>query len=146
MSQQPSSLHESYGRQQEVEAGSDRNFGWTFAVVFLVLGIAIPLLKHEAIQIWPFWVSGVFAVITMVAPKLLAPLKLIWFKFGLLLHKIISPIILGIIYYGIFTPTGLILKMLGKDLLRLKLDKSANTYWIHREPPGPPPESMINQY
>jgi hypothetical protein len=133
-------------REIELKTSSDRSFGFVFTVVFLIFGIFPYFGEGGAITAWPIVVSAAFLIITLVKPILLAPLNKAWTKFGLLLQKVVSPIVLGMMFYAIMTPFGLAMRLMGKDLLRLKLDKAANSYWIHRTPPGPSPESMKNQY
>ena len=82
----------------------------------------------------------------MLAPKLLAPFNRLWARFGLLLHRITSPLVLGIMFFAVITPMGWIMRALGKDLLRLKIDPAATSYWIARTPPGPTPESLKDQF
>ena len=79
-------------------------------------------------------------------PRVLAPLNIIWFRLGLLLHHVVNPVIMAVVYYGAVVPMGLLLKARGKDLLRLKRDPDATTYWIVRDPPGPAPGSMKQQF
>jgi hypothetical protein len=87
-----------------------------------------------------------FAGIAMVRPALLAPLNRLWTKFGLLLHKITSPVIMGFLFFVVIAPFGLVMRCLGKDLLHLRFDPAAASYWIERVPPGPPPETIKNQF
>ena len=82
----------------------------------------------------------------MLRPSLLRPLNRLWFKFGLLLNKVVNPLIMGLVFYITVTPIGLIMRVLGKDLLGLRLSKDSESYWIHRDPPGPSPESMRHQF
>jgi len=137
--------HEDLTREQEVEGSSDRSFGVVFAVVFLLIA-AWPLLYKGGPRWWALAVSASFAVVAMAKPSLLAGLNRQWMKFGLLLGKIVSPIALGLLFYGVITPIGFFLRLAGKDPLRLKYDRGADSYWIRREPPGPPPGSMTNQF
>lgn len=137
--------HEDLTREQDVEGSSDRSFGVVFAVVFLIIALW-PLISGGAVRWWSCAVAALFAVIAMTKPSLLAGLNRQWLKFGLLLGKIVSPIALGLLFYGVIAPLGLGLRVFGKDPLRLKYDRSADTYWIRREPPGPPPDSMTNQF
>ena len=90
--------------------------------------------------------AALFLVIAYTYPKVLAPLNLLWMKFGLLLHKIVTPVILGLLFFVTITPIGLLARACGKDFLRLRLDRGAKSYWIERTPPGPPPQSMKNQF
>ena len=116
---------------------SNRSFGLVFAGVFLVIG-AGPLFFGHSIHLWSLLLSAVFAVLALIAPAVLAPLNRLWTKFGLLLHKIVSPVVLGIMFYLVITPMGAVMRLLGKDPLRLRKDRDAATYWIERTPPGPP--------
>ena len=137
--------HEDLTREQDVEGSSDRSFGVVFAVVFLLIA-AWPLLHKEGPRWWALVVSALFAVVAMAKPSLLSGLNRQWLKLGLLLGKIVSPIALGLLFYGVITPIGVVLRLAGKDPLRLKYDRGADSYWIRREPPGPPPDSMTNQF
>lgn len=132
-------------RHNEVKAGSNRSFGMVFTIFFAVIALW-PLLNSNEIRIWAGITSFVFLVVSLFIPVILAPLNKIWFRFGLLLHHIVNPIIMAVMFFLIFTPVALMLKVMRKDLLRLRLDKKANTYWIDRDPPGPDPESMRNQF
>ena len=145
MSNQSKMTHESFGRDEQVKGSSDRAFGLTFAVVFAVLA---GFSAWRGGSSWPYTLSAsaVFALIALAAPRLLAPLNRMWLKFGLLLHTVTTPLILGLMFYLMFTPTALVLRLVGKDLLRLRADKEVASYWIERRPPGPAPESMPNQF
>jgi hypothetical protein len=126
--------------------GSERSFGVTFAALFAVFGFW-PLLFHsEMPRWWALAVSIVFLVSALAAPRLLAPLNTLWFKFGLLLHNIVNPILMALIYFGAIVPTGLMLRMARKDLLRLEWDSTAESYWIMRDPPGPLAGTMTKQF
>jgi hypothetical protein len=85
-------------------------------------------------------------VVALVYPRLLAPLNKLWLKFGLLLYKVMNPLVLGLLFFVTITPIGIVMRLFGKDFLRLRLDRSAKSYWIERTPPGPPPQSMKNQF
>jgi hypothetical protein len=137
--------HESFDRVETVRGSSDRAFGIVFAVVFLAIAI-VPWLFGGSFRLWSLGVAAVFGVIAFAAPGVLAPLNRVWLKFGLLLHRIVSPVVLGIMFFLVVTPIGLLMRMLGKDPLRLRFDRGASTYWIPREPPGPPPDSFTNQF
>jgi hypothetical protein len=137
--------HEDLSREQHVEGSSDRTFGLVFAAVFLFIALG-PLRHGHAPRWWACAVAAVFALIALLRPKLLAPLNRLWTQLGVLLGKVVSPIALGILFYGILTPLGVIIRLSGKDPLHLKLDPHADSYWIARKPPGPAPDSMINQF
>jgi Saxitoxin biosynthesis operon protein SxtJ len=132
-------------REEDVEIGSDRSFGIVFFVVFLIIGLW-PLMKHGTVRWWALAIAAAFLVIALVVPKILAPLNRVWMKFGLLLAAIISPIFLGILFYLVFMPMGLLIRLFGKDPLKLQLDREARSYWVDRDPPGPPPGSITNQF
>ena len=137
--------HEDLKRTQHIDGSSDRSFGLAFAAVFLVISLW-PLLSGQMPRLWSMGVAAAFAVIALVRPALLAILNRIWIRFGLLLGRIVSPIVLGILFYGVFVPLGAIVRLMGNDLLCLRRDPAATSYWIPREPPGPPPGSMTNPF
>jgi hypothetical protein len=137
--------HEDLSRDQQVEGSSDRSFGLVFAVVFLVLA-CWPLFHGETPRWWALGIAVVFVVIAILKPVLLGGLNRQWLKFGLLLGKVVSPVALGILFYCVVAPIGVLVRLTGKDPLRLKLDSGADSYWISRKPPGPPPDSMTNQF
>ncbi len=141
-------LHEDYSRLEEVKAGSDRRFGLTMALACAVFGVLNAVLGHTLTPVAGtlFAAGAVFLFLALVRPRLLAPLNRLWLKLGLLLNRIISPLVLGLLFYVAVTPTGLVLRLMGKDPLRLKSDPGAKSYWIERRPPGPPPETMRNQF
>lgn len=129
----------------EVEVGSNRSFGIVFFVVFLIIGLW-PLIGDNPVRIWALSIAGAFFAIALVVPKILAPLNRLWFKFGMLLARIINPVVMFVIYVVAILPIGILLRLSGKDLLRQKLDADANSYWILRAPPGPEPESLNDQF
>jgi len=139
------SMHETFSRDEKALAGSDRSFGLVMAAALA----AVTLLNAWHLgRLWP-WTGGLAALFLtagLLRPSLLHPLNLIWLKFGLLLHRIVSPIVMALLFYGTVLPTGLVTRMLGKDLLRLKRQPDAESYWIVRTPPGPAPETMRDQF
>lgn len=137
--------HEDISREQEIEGSSDRSFGVVFAVVFFLIG-AWPLIGGGSPRWWAVGIGAVFLAVAFLKPGLLAVMNRWWMKLGLLLGKIVSPIALGILFYGVMMPIGTLMRLSGKDPLRLKRDPGAQSYWIEREPPGPPPDSMTNQF
>lgn len=137
--------HEDLHREQEVEGASDRAFGVVMAGAFLVIALW-PLLHGESVRWWASCVAAPFALAALLRPALLAPLNRLWIRLGVLLGRVVGPVALGILFYGVFTPLGIVMRLSGKDPLRLKLDAGAQTYWIERLPPGPPPDSMTNQF
>jgi Saxitoxin biosynthesis operon protein SxtJ len=137
--------HEDLSREQRVEGSSDRNFGLVFAGVFVLIG-GVPLFHGGQLRWWAFAVAAAFAAAAAVRPSLLAGLNRLWTKLGVLLGKVVSPVALGILFYAVLTPVGIAMRVAGKDPLRLRWDRDAASYWIPREPPGPPPDSMTNQF
>jgi Saxitoxin biosynthesis operon protein SxtJ len=137
--------HEFQAREHVVAPSSDRSFGLVFAG-FCVLISALSIYNHG--QRWPIWsgLAVLLAVVALTIPRVLAPLNRLWLKFGLLLHMVISPIILGLIFYACILPIGLLMRFFGKAPLRLHFEPEATSYWIHRKPPGPQPESFKNQF
>ncbi len=124
------------------EQSSPKSFGIVFSIVFLVVAL-YPLVNSEGLRIWALIVSVVFLLLAFVTPKVLTLPNKLWFKFGMLLGSIIAPIVMALVYFVTVLPTGLIMRLLGKDLLKQKLDKNAKSYWIERsEPMG----SMKNQF
>jgi hypothetical protein len=125
--------------------GSNRNFGLVMAAATAVLGW-LPLLRLARPHWWLLAVAVAFAVSSFVAPRLLFPLNYAWFRFGLLLHRIVSPIVIGAIFFLCVTPIGMIMRLLGKDVLSLRRRADLPSYWIVRDPPGPEPGTMTNQF
>jgi len=115
----------------DIKLSSNRSFGLVFFIVFLIIA-AWPLTYNGEIRIWSLSISVIFLILGLMNSKLLKPLNFLWFKLGLFLGRIISPIIMGIIYFFVVTPIGLLMKLFQKNLLNLKKKKS-NTYWIKKD-------------
>ena len=139
------STHERLADDGVVKSSSDRSFGIVFAVVFAAIGLW-PFLFGGTVRWWSLAIATVFAVLAAIRPGLLAPLNRLWTKLGLLLNAIVSPLVMGLLFYVVITPFALFMRLTGKDLLHLKRDPRAHSYWILREPPGPSPETIKNQY
>jgi hypothetical protein len=138
------STHESFSREEAATPGSDRAFGLVMAAACAVLGV---LNGWHQGRLWP-WMLGGAALFLLGAgfrPSALRPLNMLWMRLGFLLHKIVNPIVMGLLFYGTIFPTGLMMGLRGRDLLRLKRDPGADSYWIARAP-GPAPESMRDQF
>ena len=129
----------------EVKMGSERGFGIVFAIVFLIIAL-FPLLGDGGVRLWSVGVAAVFGGLAFLAPKVLTPLNRLWFKFGMLLSRIVSPIVMGILFFVTVTPTGLIMRARGKDLLRQKMDPDAKSYWIEVDPNAATQTSMKKQF
>ena len=116
----------------EIKLGSNRSFGIVFFIFFVLIGI-YPIINQGELRIWSLIISLFFLVLGLLNSKILTPLNKLWFKFGLFLGKIISPIIMGIIFFVVVTPIGLVMRLLGKDVLNLKLNKKESSYWIEKD-------------
>ena len=122
----------SFDEHDAVSVGSERSFGLVFAAVFAILA-AWPLIHGAGPRWWAIVVALGFAVAGFLAPAVLRPLNILWFRFGLLLGRIVGPVVMALIFFVAVTPTALIFKLLGKDPLRLKADANAKSYWIDRD-------------
>ena len=125
----------------DIKISSNRNFGIVFFIVFLLIAV-YPILKGNDIRIWSLLISFAFLILGLINSKLLTPLNKLWFKFGLLLGKIVTPLIMGFIFFIVVTPIGILMRLLRKDLLNLKYDKK-KTYWIEKTGPK---SKMKNQF
>ena len=138
--------HEDFSRNQAVEMGSERGFAIVFAMVFLATSIWLYYQKQE---LWSYGLAGLAGCFTLLAftiPKVLRPLNALWFQFGMMLHKIINPIVLGLVFFAVLTPVAILMRLFGKTPLPLAPNPEAETYWIPRDPPGPDPKSMKRQF
>ena len=125
----------------EIKIGSNRSFGVVFFVVFLLIAL-YPVINNGEIRIWSLITSIIFLILGLLNSKLLNPLNKLWFKFGIVLGKIISPLIMGIIFFLVVTPNGLIMRLLRKDILNLKYNQNSS-YWIEKKGPK---SKMKNQF
>lgn len=126
----------------EIERGTERNFGVVFAIVFAALGVYLSW-RSSSIPIWPFAVSAAFLLVALLFPSVLYYPNLLWHRFGLLLGRIIAPLVMALVYIVTVVPIGLGMRLMGKDILRLKSDDEAESYWINRTSP---PQPMKNQF
>jgi Saxitoxin biosynthesis operon protein SxtJ len=133
------------GEFDDLESGSDRSFGFVLAVALTIIGLW-PLLDGRSPRFWAIGLACAFYLAAISAPRILGPLKSVWTRFGELLHRIVTPVVMGIVFVLVVIPIATIMKALNKDLLRLKYDHDAESYWIERQPPGPNPEMMTRQY
>lgn len=137
--------HTDVQRQQSANIGSERSFGLVFAIVFLLIALW-PLLERASPRVWAIVVAVLFALCAWLTPRVLVPLNRLWFRFGELLHRIVSPVALGVIFFGAVTPYALVMRLFGRDALLLRKSSARPSYWVRREPPGPPPDSFHNQF
>ena len=137
--------HESFSREEKIVAGSDRSFGLVMAGA---LAAVSSLNAWHSGRLWPWTaaLAALFLAAGIIRPAALHPLNLVWLKFGLLLSRVVSPIVMALLYYGTVLPTGIVMRMMGKDLLRLQRQNAIDSYWIVRSPPGPSPETMRDQF
>ena len=125
----------------DIKIGSNRSFGIVFFIVFLLIAI-YPLLSGESVRLWSLAIATIFLILGIINSSLLSPLNKIWFKFGLLLGRLISPLVMSLIFFLVVTPIALLMKLLKKDLLNLKFNKD-KTYWIVKSGPK---SKMKNQF
>ena len=140
-------FHEDFAREQPVTGGSERSFGLVIAAFFAV--IALRPLLHDVRAgplLWALAVAAAFLMIAFAAPAALRPLNKLWTRLGLLLSRLVSPIVLALLFYGVVTPVAAVMRLLGKDPLRLRPAPDTDSYWIVRSPLGPPPSSMKQQF
>jgi hypothetical protein len=124
-------IHEDYGREINRRGPSDRNFGLVFTAAFLFFGLW-PLRRHGPMRLWCLALSGTFLLVALARPALLQTPNRIWTKAGILLGRVVNPIVTGLLFYLVFTPTAALLRWMGKDLLHLARDQNAQTYWMQR--------------
>lgn len=137
--------HESYREREVIKGSSNRSFGIVFAAVFAIIG-AFPLISGDLPRVWALIISGIFLVLAFGAPKLLAPFNRLWMLFGLMLHRIVNPLVMALLFFLVVTPIGLMMRLAGKRPLHLEIEPDSDSYWILRDPPGPKPETMKQQF
>jgi hypothetical protein len=116
---------------------SDRSFGWTFTGVFVVVAFFQP---------WVLALAALTALVTLIRARWLAPVNRAWMKFGELLHRVVSPLVLGLIFFGLFTPIGMAMRAFGRDAMRRRFEPRAPSYWTRRDPPGPADDSFRDMF
>ena len=114
-----------------IKGSSNRSFGIVFFIFFLIIAV-YPMFFDKELRIWSLLLSLIFLILGLAKSRILTPLNLLWFKFGILLGRIVSPVVMGLVFFLVVTPTGLIMRALKKDLLNLK-KKNSNTYWIKKD-------------
>lgn len=137
--------HETVASFRKVEIGSNRKFGFAFSAIFCFVAVW-PLVHHAAPRLWALPVAAGFLALALIAPQWLSPLNRAWFKFGLALSKVTSPIFMGVLFFGAVVPIGWLLRRQGTDLLALRRDPAVPSYWVERVPPGPPAGSLGQQF
>ena len=137
--------HEDFTRKTQERSASDRSFGLVFAALFLLISLA-PLRTHHSVRQWPLVTAVVLVLVSALRAHWLHPFNQVWTKLGVLMGHVATPIVTALLFFLVVTPTAFLLRLLGKDLLQLTSVSKADSYWIERRPPGPSPESMVNQF
>jgi hypothetical protein len=140
-----SAHHEPPAASEEIRLPSDRAVGLVFAGAGAVVGLA-PALAGHPVRWWGLALAAGFAAVACLRPAALAPLNRAWMRLGAVLNRVTTLVVLAIVFFGVVTPTAILLRLLGKDVLGLRRDPRVPTYWTERVPPGPPPEAMANQF
>ena len=126
----------------KIKISSNRNFGLVFFIIFLIVSLW-PLTYEGPIRIWTVIISLVFLILGLMNSKMLTPLNLLWFKFGIILGTIVAPIVMGVVFFLVVTPISFVMNIMGKDLLKTRYDKKKESYWIKRDQPI---KTMKNQF
>jgi hypothetical protein len=140
-----SAAHEDLARERPIEGSSERSFGLVFAAAFLVIA-GWPLHYGAMPRWWALGAAALFALAALATPGLLAPLNRWWLRLGVALGRLASPLALALLFFAVFAPIGALMRLCGKDPLRLRRDPRARSHWIARRPPGPPPDSMTHPF
>ena len=138
-------IHEDLSRQEEVRPSSDRSFGLVFAGFFVLVAIA-PLFRRHSARPWALVVAAVFLAVSLTRPGILRPLNKLWLQLGWVLQRVTNPIVMGLLFLSTIVPVSFLMRLGKRDPLGLRWDRHATSYWIDRTPPGPPPESMKEQF
>jgi hypothetical protein len=138
-------LHEDLHRDEEIVGPSDRRFGLTISAILGIIGAIRLVLGHEH---WVWWLGAALALalFALVWPAALHPLNRLWLLLGIVLYKVVNPIVMALLFFSTIVPIGFLMRLCGKDPLRLQREPAAASYWIEREPPGPPADTMRNQF
>jgi hypothetical protein len=139
------SLHEDFNRKEEGEGSSDRGFGIVFAIFFALVGLA-PLRTHHPVRWVALAIGGGLLIVALVRPVWLHYPNRAWRKLGLLMGRVVSPVVTALLFFLVVTPMGFLMRLTGKDPLRLRSEPGVPSYWIERRPPGPAPQTMSSQF
>jgi hypothetical protein len=139
------SLHEDFRRAAEIRPSSNRTFGLVFAAFFTLIALA-PLIKGHGWRPWALALAALFFAVSMALPWVLQPMNSLWLKLGTIVQKVTNPAVLAVLFFGVITPMAMLMRIARRDSLRLKWDRNARSYWLPRTPPGPPAESMQDQF
>jgi len=139
-------MHEDFTRAAgPVPVGSERSFGLVFTAFFTLVAL-LPLKDGAPVRLWALGVAALVLAAALLAPRLLRPLNLLWFRIGMVLHHVVTPVVMALLFFVTVTPVGLLMRLCGKDPLRLARDPAAASHWIPRQPPGPAPDTMKHQF
>ncbi|CAG0982103.1 hypothetical protein RHDC4_01957 [Rhodocyclaceae bacterium] len=136
---------ENLEREEHLTGSTDRNFGFVMSAFLAIVGLW-PWASGGVVRVWALLPAAVFLIFALLRPKALSGLNRLWMRLGVLLNRIVSPVALGAVFFLTVVPIGAIMRLGGKDSLRLKYDAAAKSYWIPREPPGPDPQTLTNQF
>ena len=139
------STHENFNRGRKITIGSDRTFGCVFFGIFIVIAL-LPLQSGVSPHWWALVIAGMLAAAAALCPSILHPLNVVWSRAGFLIGRFVSPIVFGLLFFLVVTPTAVFMRLAKKDPLRLRHDFEAPSYWLDRRPPGPDPSSMRKQF
>jgi hypothetical protein len=142
----PIATHESFVSYRAVRTSSDRAFGLTFTLFFAIVALWPPAFSGNPPRLWAFALAAAFFLAACFRPDALARLNRLWTRLGFALHRITTPVIMGAMYFGTIVPAGLLMRLFGKDPLRLKPMPKSESYWIRREPNAPERGSMSRQF
>jgi hypothetical protein len=137
--------HENLSRDDAVKTSGLRAFGAVFVVAFVLIGLW-PLWKYGDVRPWALVVAALVLTVTLVAPALLALPNRLWMRLGALLHRIVSPVVLAVMFYGVVTPIGMLKRATSRGDFTWRRGGGADTYWKRRDPPGPKPDSLTHQF
>lgn len=137
--------HEQLRQETSAKESSDRLFGGVLVIVFALIGLA-PLFSGAPARVWALTAAGILAAATLLAPSVLGPLKRAWLALGEVMRRAMTPLILAFIFFVVLMPLGALMRLFGKDLLRLRWRSEASTYWIERPPGSPAASSFKDQF
>ena len=137
--------HEDLSRRDEITGSSDRSFGLVFSVFFGIVAF-LPLWHHQNPRLWALILTVGLLLVSLLRPSLLHLANRLWMYLALLLSRVVNPVMMGVLFYGVITPIAIIRRMLGNDSMKLRFDPKISSYWLERRPPGPPPETMERQF
>jgi Family of unknown function (DUF5989)/Saxitoxin biosynthesis operon protein SxtJ len=137
--------HEDLSRRDEITGSSDRSFGLVFSVFFCIIAF-LPLRHHQKPRLWALILAGGLLLVSLLRPSLIHVANRLWMYLALLLSRVVNPVIMAVLFYGVMTPIAIIRRTSGNDTMKLRFDPKSSSYWLERRPPGPPPETMERQF